>query len=184
MISQLNLPSSIKSSLLTPWYGFTPALNLGLHLTTTTTVLFISLEIKLTPSIFDKLLNKLDEDTLCVGSILEGHVPEHEGKITGTNCPWNTLNLYSTSKLNTTRFVPHSDLPPNAGVEEVLTCRIIQSLKGWKVKMVETGVVWEREDEERREWVERKMESKRERAGGQCEVVLGGEGGRVEVYRD
>ena len=137
-------------------------------------------------------------DTLVVGAVLRGH--DYRGgcrgegaegdddraivQLTGRTVPWNTCALWDVPKLALTGFLLVSEgLHPSggdAGVEEVATIAVIQRILSRdraraKLVMLSGDMVsWEEDfddDPGRREWHERKMESKVTRARRQLELL-------------
>jgi hypothetical protein len=69
----------------------------------------------------------MDEDTLVVGPVLEGHLfSEGEQSLRGRTCPWNTLALWSVPRLCMVGFPLLGDglgEPAVAGVEVMILSR-------------------------------------------------------------
>ena len=116
----------------------------------------------------------------------------NEVELTGRTCPWNTFALWNLHKLSLTGFLQISEGLHNgeegiAGIEEVCTIATLQTILSYneaKAKLIKMElpeeVLWGQEfdgDEARREWHERKMQSKEFRARRQLELM--GLSGRV-----
>jgi len=153
-------------------------------------ILFASAETTLAPASVALLLDHVDDDTLVAGCALPGHDYHEETTsttgavpLTGRTTPWNTCAVWNVPKLATTGFPLVAEglhwqqeggegtlAPGPAGVEEASAIALLQRTlpAGTAVaKLVRVpGVQWEVdwEDAERREWHERKMRSKTERA--------------------
>ena len=179
----------------TPWGKFVPALNALVGWAATLPgggagrILFASAETTLAPASVALLLDHVDDGTLVAGCALPGHDYHEETTtgavpLTGRTTPWNTCAVWSVPKLATTGFPLVAEglhwqqeggegtlAPGPAGVEEASAIALLQRTlpAGAAVaKLVRVpGVQWEVdwEDAERREWHERKMRSKTERAG-------------------
>ena len=134
-------------------------------------------------------------ETLVVGAALRGH--DYRGgcggghdeagvevALTGRTTPWNTCALWDVPKLSLTGFLLVSEglHPPEgaAGVEEVATIAVLQRIlspRRARAKLVALSgnmVSWEEDfdnDAGRREWHEKKMESKVSRARRQLELL-------------
>ena len=128
-----------------------------------------------------------------LGSVLQGHqysepkrqTTSIEVELTGRTCPWNTFALWNLPKLSLTGFLQVSEGLHReegiGGIEEVCTIATLQKVlshntcKAKLVKidspaMVEWGQDF-KEDEGRREWHERKMQSKDSRARKQLDLM-------------
>eukprot|EP00956_Cyclotella_meneghiniana_P012830 scaffold18270_cov63-Cyclotella_meneghiniana.AAC.2 len=127
------------------------------------------------------------------GAVLQGHhhsPPTNsettvEVELTGRTTPWNTFALWNLHKLSLTGFLQvseglHGD-EGIAGIEEVCTIATLQktlSSEKAKAKLIQVqppnAVVWGQDfsdDEARREWHERKMQSKETRAKKQLDLM-------------
>lgn len=153
-------------------------------------ILFASAETTLAPASVALLLGHVDDGTLVAGCALPGHDYHEETTsttgtvpLTGRTTPWNTCAIWNVPKLATTGFPLVAEglhwqqggeegtlAPGPSGVEEASAIALLQRTlpAGTAVaKLVRVpGVQWEVdwEDAERREWHERKMRSKTERA--------------------
>jgi len=129
------------------------------------------------------------------GAALQGHhhqTPtassnEMEVELTGRTCPWNTFALWNLPKLSLTGFLQvseglHSTTgEASAGIEEACTIATLQrilpqdTVKAKLVKLLPPAMVeWGQDfknDEARREWHERKMQSKEVRAKRQLDLM-------------
>ncbi|GMI26331.1 hypothetical protein TeGR_g5377 [Tetraparma gracilis] len=191
-----------------PWGDFTPALNAlaaaagpaNASGPASSYILYVSAETTFAPSALLSLLAACGADTLVVGAALPGHLfePAPDGEprprpLTGRTVPWNTLALWSLPKLLLTGFLLVSDechpgVGKAAGVEEAACAAALQRLlpageARCKLLGGLEGVAWERgfESDERREWHERKMRSKEERAGRQLELLGAGGGEQIRA---
>lgn len=175
----------------TPWGKFVPALNaltLYAHETVQADqILFVSAEVSASPDSIHHLHHYCqgghDDGSyvLVAGAALSGHF--HTSKdgvstsvvLNGRTCPWNTMAMWNLSKLILTGFVSVSDIGSWAGIEECAAVAVHQNLfPGAKAILVRLpGVEWQVtfDDEERRKWHERKMNSKLERAQTQLELL-------------
>lgn len=103
-----------------PWGAFCPALNALLSHAQSlncSTILYSSLEMAMHPAHIHALNRHLDSSTLVVGARLSGHrFVRGTATLDGCSTIWNTLALWSTTKLARTGFLPVSD-----GVPEVRT---------------------------------------------------------------
>ena len=156
-------------------------------------VLFASAETTLAPASVALLLDHVDDGTLVAGCALPGHDYHEETEtteaggevpLTGRTTPWNTCAVWNVPKLATTGFPLVAEglhwqqeggkdgtlTPGPSGVEEASAIALLQRTLPTgtaAAKLVRVpGVQWEVEwdDAERREWHERKMQSKTERA--------------------
>lgn len=172
-----------------PWGRFTPALNALIgearDYVKNGGMLFASMEISLNFSIVKSLASHMNANTLVVGARLQGHdfVSGSTGGFQGNGrqIPWNTVALWNLEKLypfgfsNAGEGLPED--PSTAGVEELCTMSVIQSVLGAenaKVKMVEIpGIKWETtfDSEERQLEHEKKMQSKIERPVKQLQML-------------
>ena len=177
----------------TPWGKFVPALNaLVFHSYTVCgadQILFVSAEVSVSETSIRRLCAKCSapENILVAGAALSGHLYSYNSEATGGSktvalngrtCPWNTLAVWNLAPLSLTGFLQLSDIGPSAGVEECLAIATHQTLfpdgtsKARLVKL--DDVSWESnfgDDEERKQWHERKMNSKLERAGAQLDAM-------------
>ena len=185
----------------TPWGTFVPALNALVYHAHTTRhadqILFVSAEVSVSAASILRLSEhcaeeKEEEDgsssyVLVAGAALNGHLyQQNTGVLNGRTCPWNTLAIWNVTKLVLTGFVLVSDLGTTAGVEECAAVAVHQHVfpNQARAKLVRLeDVDWQdsfEHDMERRQWHERKMNSKLERAATQLQL-LGLEGkGNVE----
>jgi len=189
----------------TPWGKFVPALNAIVSWCANHKcqyLLFASAEVQLTQEVMNVMISKMDiERTLVVGTVLSGHEYEqpinNEGEIevelTGRTTPWNTCALWNLPKLALTGFLLVSEgLHPeqeegisSAGVEEVVAIatlqRILQPCNAQAKLVSIPGTSWGiqdfNNDEKRKEWHEKKMQSKLTRA--KCQLDLLGLSGTV-----
>jgi hypothetical protein len=97
-------------------------------------------------------------------------------RLNGRTCPWNTLAVWNVPKLVITGFLPVSDMGTTAGVEECAAIAVHQQLFPYsRAKLVKLDdVQWQdgfNDDEERRQWHQRKMNSKVERAAAQLKLL-------------
>ena len=181
----------------TPWGRFVPALNAIVAWAAGAgcdRLLLASAEVALTSEAMGEMSSRLDGDTtLVVGARLQGH--DHRGsgvggkgvevELDGRTTPWNTCALWNLPKLALTGFQLVSEGlhgGVEAGVEEAVTIACLQRILGpgravAKLVSIE-GTSWEKDfgdDDGRREWHERKMRSKVERAAAQLDLMgLGG----------
>jgi hypothetical protein len=162
----------------TPWGSFCPALNSLVSYAKIhkfQQIGFVSAEVQASPQTIDQLCQRVDDDTLLAGAALPGHLysPNTTQKLGGRTCPWNTLCIWNVNKLALVGFPLVSDMPPTAGIEEVATVAILQTLLGSnraKCKLVKVpDISWNEtfDDPERQAWHEQKMASKAERAQAQ-----------------
>jgi len=161
------------------WGKFTTALNTIVYHTSSerfSHVLFCSPEIELSREMIEELASYMDEATLVVGAAVAGHEfeeGEHVG--TGSRVPWNTLALWNLKYLARTGFVLAADAPfaPDAaGVEEVATCAVLQTLyPQLLVKLVALGKVKWNVDKSRIDVHIKKIESKNSRAEQQLKFL-------------
>jgi hypothetical protein len=98
----------------TPWGKFVPALNALVRYAAVEChaqlILFVSAETE-APSI-TPLLDNMDNSTLVVGALLEGHQFDDTAErvaLNGRTTPWNTLALWNLEKLALTGFPLVSD---------------------------------------------------------------------------
>jgi hypothetical protein len=171
---------------LTFWGKFVPALNAIISSASTNFpiakyLLLQSFEIQSHTKAIEFLVSKFkDETDLVVGAALPGHdfVPSTNAKeLNGCTSPWNTFALWNLSLLGKIGFPLIGDAigiePTNAGVEEVSTIALFQSIFPTKTiaKLYRIpGIVWEVEhfqDETRHRWQINKMQSKIQRAEAQ-----------------
>ncbi|TFJ88214.1 hypothetical protein NSK_000565 [Nannochloropsis salina CCMP1776] len=119
----------------TPWGHFVPALNASLSFAMQedfSYILYLSLEMDLTPLAFRALLANFDPaEDLVVGAALEGHhFRPGRQPLTGATAPWNTCALWSVSKLSLTGFLAVSEGLASdkgmGGVEEVAVICLAQ----------------------------------------------------------
>ena len=185
----------------TPWGRFVPALNALIAYATkdcqADLILFVSAETKASSESIQRLCDNVRAaDTLVAGALLGGHVyHEHDNtaaspasctiaELTGRTSPWNTLSVWKLSKLALTGFqlvsdglLTDDDAEPSYGVEEVLAIAMLQKVLGTdqaKAKLIKLDdIEWDQvfEDEERRQWHEKKMNSKIERADRQLKLI-------------
>ena len=157
-------------------------------------LLLASAEVTLTSEVMGEMTDRLDgETTLVVGTRLQGH--DHrsgtggecvEVELSGRTTPWNTCALWNLPKLALTGFQLVSEglhTGPDggsveAGVEEAVTIACLQRILGPEravAKLVSIeGTSWEKDfgdDDGRREWHERKMRSKLQRAAAQLDLM-------------
>ena len=188
----------------TPWGKFVPALNALVAYAAqdckADLILFVSAETNATPESIETLCQHVTpDDTLVAGALLGGH-DYHENssrkdvvKLDGRTTPWNTMAVWKIPKLALTGFQLVSEglltdtaTEPSYGVEEVFAIAVLQNVLGAdqaKAKLVKLAdVEWNQgfEDEERRQWHEKKMKSKIERAGRQLKSA--GLSGQVYHY--
>ena len=185
----------------TPWGKFVPALNAIVTWCANHKcqyLLFASAEVQLTQEVLNVLISKMDiERTLVVGTALSGHEykqptedkEEIEVELTGRTTPWNTCALWNVLKLALTGFLLVSEgLHPDedreggissAGVEEVVAIATLQKIlqpSNAKAKLVSIpGTSWGTQDfnndEKRKKWHEKKMQSKLTRAKRQLDLL-------------
>ncbi len=169
-----------------PWGKFVPALNALLaHVHSELNakyLLFVSAEVGVSASSIQTLVThcsdeSIDSYVLVAGAALNGHAyqPNSITALNGRTSPWNTLAVWNVPKLILTGFLPVSDLGSNAGVEECAAVAVHQQLfpqARAKLVLLE-DVEWQDtfEDDERRRWHERKMNSKLERAEAQLKLL-------------
>lgn len=172
------------------WGSFVPALNAIISASASkfpdaALLLLQSLEIEIDASSVDHLKQQfvLGSD-LVVGAALPGHAfqPPADGaalELTGATTPWNTLALWDLTQLAKIGFPLIGDglkIPASvAGVEEVsaiaLYQRVFPNMSRAKVVCV-PGVDWHVttfDDDERRQWQQKKMASKLQRPATQME---------------
>lgn len=185
-------PPQIEIIPVTPWRSFCPALNALVSYAKVNDyekIGFVSAEVQASSETIDKLSTYLDgnDDTLMAGAALPGHLYEANTlqALGGRTCPWNTLAIWNVRKLALVGFPLVSDMPPSAGIEEVATVAILQSLIGRdeaKCKLVNlSGISWDEgfQDPERKAWHEQKMASKAQRAESQLSQFPNKLGGTV-----
>ena len=207
--SDRNLQSVIHILPVTPWGKFVPALNalvLYAHEDIQAEyILMISAEVSASAVSIRELYNHCRENegdesyVLVAGAALNGHstpnFPSNDTSqclstrnlvpLNGRTCPWNTLALWNLSKLILTGFLSVSDIASSAGIEECAAIAMHQYLfPKARAKLVRLpGVQWHDnfDDEERRQWHERKMNSKLERAEAQLKMLGFTDVGVVEL---
>ena len=183
----------------TPWGKFVPALNAIVTWCANHKcqyLLFASAEVQLTRDVMNVMISKMDiERTLVVGTVLSGHEykqptngeEEIKVELTGRTTPWNTCALWNVPKLALTGFLLVSEgLHPeeeegisSAGVEEVVAIATLQKIlqpSNAQAKLVSIpGTSWGiqdfNNDEKRKEWHEKKMQSKLTRAKRQLDLL-------------
>lgn len=189
--------ASLEVLPVTPWGKFIPALNAIVAWAAgegCDRLLLASAEVTLTSEVMGEMTDRLDgETTLVVGTRLQGH--DHrsgtgeecvEVELSGRTTPWNTCALWNLPKLALTGFQLVSEglhTGPDggsveAGVEEAVTIACLQRILGPEravAKLVSIeGTSWEKDfgdDDGRREWHERKMKSKLQRAAAQLDLM-------------
>jgi len=194
-----SLKTKIHVLPVTPWGKFVPALNAIVTWCANHKcqyLLFASAEVQLTQEVLNVLISKMDiESTLVVGTVLSGHEykqpineEEIEVELTGRTTPWNTCALWNVPKLALTGFLLVSEgLHPDddeegissAGVEEVVAIATLQNIlqpSNAQAKLVSIlGTSWGiqdfNNDEKRKEWHEKKMQSKLTRAQRQLDLL-------------
>ena len=196
-----SLKTKIHVLPVTPWGKFVPALNAIVSWCANHKcqyLLFASAEVQLTQDVMNVLISKMDiERTLVVGTVLSGHEykqpkedkEEMEVELTGRTTPWNTCALWNVPKLALTGFLLVSEgLHPeeeeeegilSAGVEEVVAIATLQHILqpcNAQAKLVSIpGTSWGTQDfnndEKRKEWHEKKMQSKLTRAKRQLDLL-------------
>jgi hypothetical protein len=182
---------------ISPWISFTQPLNLLVEKALSIgakELLFQSIEVTISLEDMEKLESYLTEDSLVVGARLhETHGEENQlcTTLDGWHTPWNTLALWDIEKLGLTGFLSISsgnleDIP--GGIEEVVTISLLQKLKPYqmKAKVIDlSSVHWNTKwsSSERKEYHEKKMRTKSERAQIQLEK-LGIEAGVVEILSE
>jgi len=199
--SDRNLQNFIHILPVTPWGRFVPALNALVHYAhediQAEYILMISAEVSASAASIHELYNHCREENegdqsyvLVAGAALNGHsTPNFPSQpnnnqclsninnvpLNGRTCPWNTLALWNLSKLVLTGFLSVSDIGSSAGIEECAAIAMHQTLfPKARAKLVRlSDVQWHEnfDDEERRQWHERKMNSKRERAEAQLKLL-------------
>eukprot|EP00466_Bigelowiella_natans_P013225 jgi/Bigna1/72663/fgenesh1_pg.20_\ len=132
------------------------------------------------------MIEYMQESTLVVGAALPGDHIFKSGlqELNGLTSPWNTLAVWSVSKLSLTGFLMISDGVRNGiqgGVEEVAVIALMQALrpKSSMAKLLflpaEMGLFWNKyfDTEERQvlDYHKKKMASKIERASGQLKAL-------------
>jgi hypothetical protein len=167
-----------------PWGSFVPALNaLLLHAARSgaALVLFMSVELQLTPSHVHVLRQHLTEDTLVVGARIPGQdFSPGTHLLTGANSPWNTLAVWAVPKLLEVGFLGVSEglldgVP--AGVEEGPVVALQQLLhpttRRCKLVALDPPPRWHTdwEDPGRLAWHRDKMESKVQRTAAQLRAA-------------
>lgn len=172
----------------TPWGKFVPALNALVTCAYTELdakfILFVSAEVAVSAASIQELVKHCSEEeqandsyVLVAGATLNGHVYQPNSIVTlnGRTSPWNTVAVWNVPKLILTGFLMVSDLGSNAGVEECTAIAVHQQLfPQARAKLVRLNdVEWQDvfEDDERRQWHERKMNSKLERAAAQLKLL-------------
>ena len=183
----------------TPWGKFVPALNAIVSwcaIRQCQYLLLASAEVQLTPQVMTILKSKIDiKHTLVVGTVLNGHaykanqnifneqIEEVEVELNGRTTPWNTCALWNVNKLALTGFLLvseglHDNNQVSAGVEEVCAIATLQRIlqpNNAQAKLVSIpGASWEQtfdNDEKRKEWHEKKMQSKFTRAQRQLDLM-------------
>jgi len=139
--------------------------------------LLASAEVAISQEAVAGLFAEMDNKTLVVGAALEGHVyePGIHSPANGRQVPWNTLALWNPKFLWNTGFPLIGDgpigEPKNAGVEELCTIAVIQTLYPTsKARLVQVpGQSWDTSqfDAERLAKHEKKMASKVSRPAAQ-----------------
>ena len=195
------LQSLIHILPVTPWGKFVPALNALVRYAhediQAEYILMISAEVSASAASIHELYNHCREGNegdetyvLVAGAAVNGHsTPDFPSQpdnnqslsnmnsvpLNGRTCPWNTLALWNLSKLVLTGFLTVSDIGSSAGIEECASIAMHQYLfPKARAKLVRlSDVQWHDnfEDEERRQWHERKMNSKLERAETQLKML-------------
>lgn len=193
---------------ITPWNGFTTALNTLLYhasapsesgylfgtvpLAAEEYILFQSVEVVMTRNHLDALMAHMTEDTLVVGSALEGAHEFQEGTRTigGLSCVWNTNAVWHLRSLCKTGFLLVSDgIAGNSGpaIEEAAVIHIHQCLGVGRTRAAlvsAPGIQWQTAFEamERQQQHQTKLETKRVRAEKQRQL-LGIRAGTIEHVR-
>mmetsp|Transcript_16716 Transcript_16716/g.25253 ORF Transcript_16716/g.25253 Transcript_16716/m.25253 type:complete len:263 (+) Transcript_16716:143-931(+) len=188
-IEKLSADLSLEVIPVKPWGKFVAALNAILMSSAkagASHCLFCSAETQASPKSISKLLEHMDEDTLVVGAVLQGHdyQPNSIQKLNGRTTPWNTLAIWDVNKLALTGFPLVADgihrvdgISVDAGVEEVSAIALIQNILGSdraKAKLVPVpDITWDQDfpDEQRRKWHEKKMMSKVERPAKHLDLM-------------
>mmetsp|Transcript_3707 Transcript_3707/g.5861 ORF Transcript_3707/g.5861 Transcript_3707/m.5861 type:complete len:430 (-) Transcript_3707:1936-3225(-) len=169
------------------WGCCVPALNGLLHAAVESgceLIQYQSLEVQVTPRVSRAMIEYMQESTLVVGAALPGDHIFKSGlqELNGLTSPWNTLAVWSVSKLSLTGFLMISDGVRNGiqgGVEEVAVIALMQALrpKSSMAKLLflpaEMGLFWNKyfDTEERQDYHKKKMASKIERASGQLKAL-------------
>jgi len=178
------------------WGMFTQALNEAVEYARSEsyeTLLFLSLEARLSVVGLKTLQQYLQSDVLVVGAALPGHDFQPGSKLPvtlrGRTCPWNTMALWSVAKMSRGFFHTISDgdetLKVAAGIEEVVAISLQQHRSGGatnsKAALVQVpGTDWQTDFTDAARWKshEEKMSSKDTRAESQLKA-LGIRGGGV-----
>lgn len=145
-------------------------------------LLLLSTEIKLTEADLQKMLDKMDENTLMVGARLDGHEFHASSTvgITGVTTPWFTCCLVNVKKIirlgiPMTGEALFDPTRKSAGVEEVATISLYQRLYAdCDAKLIQLdSVAWETGvfEGERLERHHIKMASKKARPRAQVEFA-------------
>jgi hypothetical protein len=134
-------------------------------------LLMKSVEINISSKNIELLKEQINENTLCVGPALPGHnfQKNHDIKGTGITIPWNTCCLWNLSKIKIgVPLIADGYFDETyAGVEEVVTTSLIQTMEGNEsnqIKLLDIpGIEWKTEfsgDDSRRLKHEVKMAKK------------------------
>lgn len=180
----LPLGNQVQLLLVSPWHGFTMALNALLAEATilgAEKILLQSVEVDSSAADFSTLHRHFDDSTLVVGAKLtkEHGVKSGVQEINALNSPWNTLALWDLKKLNLTGFIGISNgLVDNipGGMEEVVTISLLQHLQPNEMTSklvtlpeVQWQIAWQ--DPKRKTDHESKMASKLTRAEMQLQYL-------------
>lgn len=167
-----------------PW-GFASAMNALVYEARIRSQKFLlsqSVEVRLEKENLKNMMAEMDDNTLCVGTRMEGHdfhsaeiSEEVEVKANGCTIPWNTCKILNLKHYQVFGFPLITDAPydpSQAGVEELCADSLAQHMLSkpenrLKIKMIEIeGMKWETDfggDPERQKAHERKMRLKIER---------------------
>lgn len=190
--------SSVFVIPVSPWGNCTPALNTLLSHASEfgfSHILFQSFELSASKQAVDLLSTELRSfpHALVCGAELPGHnfAPGFHA-IHGLNSPWNTLSIWSVKDLVRTGFLTVSECIPEVdpGMEEVAAISLLQFMAANTpkarieseehipylailIRSPKSFIQWTTDwsDPKRREWHQKKMESKLKRASSQMHYL-------------
>ncbi len=142
---------------------------------------FVSLSVEARIYELKDLLNHMDDDTLCGGARLDGHVfNPGENQLNGRTVPWNTCRMHNLAhyRMGYPLIGDMPTDPKNSGVEETTADALALMINpNLKIKLVEVkGIDWEVDfggNETRAAIHKAKMASKAERPAAQLALVGG-----------
>jgi hypothetical protein len=171
-----------------PWGRFAFALNAAVQFAIDNRyalICFQSLEVTIVPDRVRRLVKLFDDDNVClVGPVLSGHeFKEGDHVLRGRTCPWNTFAIWRVAVLYLTGFPLIADGMDDveAGVEEVSAYALLKHIKPSIIAYLvaesdsqsSSSLTWDTSelDATRREWHEKKMQSKDERPAKHLQLL-------------